>query len=166
MCSATMRDQEDSQDLRRAQYEHDEIQKLIRDRRDPRVPFVYAMTAAILGSAALLLWGVIGAVAISNPGAPQTRAFAAVVAFSAVLGVAACVSAFVYVSERGHRRRAAESDRIRDFQDNRQVRVIREAIGVFLNDGDAAARDFMTETQQIVNGRGGADVRQFRRPGR
>ncbi|MEV5211235.1 hypothetical protein AB0K35_27565 [Micromonospora sp. NPDC053740] len=165
MCTATMPHPEDSQDLRRAQYEHDEIEALIRARRDTRVPFVYAMTAATMGSAALLLWGVIGAVAISSPAAPQTRAFSAVVAFSAVLGVAACVSAFVYVSERADRRRAAESDRIRDYQDNRQVRVIREAIGVFLNDGDAAARDFMAETQQIVNGRGG-DVRQFRRPGR
>lgn len=164
MCNAPMPDQQDSQDLRRAQYEHDEIRELISRRRDPRVPFVYGMTAAGLSSVALLLWGVIGAVAISDPGAPQTRAFSSVVAFAAVLGVAASASAFTYVLERGDRRRAAESDRIREHHQVRQVRALKDAIGVFLRDGDEDARKLMAQTQQFINDTGtdGANVHRFR----
>ncbi|MCG5464330.1 hypothetical protein MED01_002496 [Micromonospora sp. MED01] len=124
----------------------------------------YRILAGLAGGAALLLWGYIFADSAHRPGAPIDRAYGAFLTFSAVVAVAAVMAGIIWLRERDASRHRAEADLIRAHYQGRQVKAIRDAIGVFLSDGDEAARQVMAHTQQIVNG--GASVSHLRGRGK
>ena len=155
---------EDSQELRNAEDEHREVRAILRRRQQHGASTTYRVLAGSAGSAALVMWGFIVANAAVNPGGHVGRAYAAFLALAVVVGVAAVAAVFTWLRERDGSRRSAEADRIREYQHTRQVKAIRDAIGVFLRDGDEDARWALTQTQNLINGTGtdGGNVRHFR----
>lgn len=153
---------EDTQDVGRTQDEHDDVRQIIRQRQKPGAPLAYSILAGLSGGAALLLWGYIFADSAHEPGAPIDREYGAFLAFSAVVGVSAAMSGIIWLRERDASRNRADADRIREHQHTRQVKAIRDAIGVFLRDGDEDARKLMAQTQQFINGTEGGTVHRFR----
>lgn len=152
----------DSQEITRVQSERAEVRALIRQRQDARVPPIYGISAGLLGAAAVAVWAVVVAYAAEKPPMPVTRAYAAALTLAAVLGVAASAATVTYVWERGARARTAAADRIREYDQDRLVRAVKDAMAVFIAEGDASAGAFMAQAQHLINGTEGGNVRQFR----
>ncbi|MFI2663389.1 hypothetical protein [Micromonospora carbonacea] len=155
--------QEDTQEIRRRSEEEDEVRAILKRRQKETGHRGYGITAAVLGVLALCTWIFIFADARRAFGEPITQGYAAFLAFSGVLGIAASAATFTWAIVRDERRRTAEADRIREYHEARHVRAIRDAIGVFLREGDAAALAALERTQGYLNGTDGQGVvRQFR----
>ncbi|WP_405099630.1 hypothetical protein [Micromonospora sp. NBC_01412] len=76
---------------------------------------------------------------------------------------AAVASLAAWAAVQDRRAQDAKADRIRAHDQARQERLIKDAVGVFLRDGDSAARELMEQTQRVINGADdGGVVRQFR----
>lgn len=153
----------DTQDLRRTEDEHREVRATLKQRQQHGAAMTYRVLAGVTGGLALLLWGFLIANSAHRPGAPIDRAYGTLLTFAAVAAVAAVITGIIWLRERDASRHRAEADRIRAYYQSRQVRAIRDAIGVFLREGDEDARKLMTQTQNFINGTGtDGNVHQFR----
>lgn len=159
MCSARI--DQDSQELRQLTREHEEVSRMLGRRQRQTNHFAYGAVAATLGILALMVWVFIFADARRTAGRPLTQGYAVFLAFAVVLGIAGSAAAFTWAIVTEQRKRAAEDDKIRDYHEGRQVRAIRDAIAVFLREGDAEAQALMERTQRLFNGTDGASVHPF-----
>ncbi|MEV0214404.1 hypothetical protein [Micromonospora sp. NPDC050695] len=160
-------DSVDTQDLRRAEDEHADVRRIIRQRQKATPPPIYRILTITTGSATLALWAIIYADSVNAPDAPIGRAYGSFLAFAGACALAAVVTLLSWLRERDASRHQAEADRIREFQHTRQVKALKDAIGVFLRDGDEAARQVMAHTQNFIDSTGtdGSNVHRFRSRG-
>ncbi|MFG1846878.1 hypothetical protein [Micromonospora carbonacea] len=152
MCSI-YNPQEDTQELRRRTEEEDEVRAILKRRQQETGHRGYGITAAILGVLALSVWIFIFADARRALHQPITQGYASFLAFSTVLGIVAGAAAFTWAIVREERRHAAEADRIREYHETRQVRALRDAITVFLRDGDRDTQGALTAVERLINSR-------------
>jgi hypothetical protein len=157
-------DQEDSQAIRRANADKEELEKIVRRRRTAIPPAVYRNLAMFTGSAAIVVWTIIFVDCIDDANADIGRAYGSFLALGGSCALAAVATLLSWLRERDAARHRAEMDHIREDQHQRQVKAIRDAIGVFLRDGDDEARRILAQTQNFINGTGtdGSNVRSFR----
>ena len=161
MCSTF--NAEDSQEIRRAGTEAAKVDGIIERRRRVGARWPYRTLATFTGTVAIVMWSLICADAATNPTAPVDRAYVALLTLAALAGFAAVVTGLVWLREHDASQHRADEDRIREQQHVREVRSVKEAIGVFLRDGDEDARWALTQTQQFINGTGtDGNVRPFR----
>lgn len=85
-------------------------------------------------------------------GAPLTSDYAAFLATSVVLGISAVAAALTWLIVFHVDRRAREVDEIRAYYEARQERAIRQAMELFLAEGDATARTLMEQVQTVTSG--------------
>lgn len=156
---------QDSQELRRVTQEEVEVHRILKRRQQQTHHFAYGVVASILGATTLIVWGFIAADARRSAEEPLTQSYAAFLSFAIFLGISASASALTWAIVWDGRKQAAEDDRIREFHEDRQVRALRDAIGVFLREGDADAREAMAQAQRLINGTDGGTVHQFRSRG-
>lgn len=159
MCSPRI--DQDSQELRRLTDEEAEVHRILKRRQEQTGRLVSGYVAAALGVLALAVWMFMVADSRHEFGHPLSQGYATVLGFSIVLGVAASATACTWAIVRDGRTRAAEDDKIREHHEARQARAIRDAIRVFLRDGDAEAQALMERTQQLFNGTDGGNVHPF-----
>lgn len=127
------------------------VERLIRRRRNSRTHVAFGVAAGVLGAVALCVWATVRADVAHGPDAPLSTTYAAYLAFAIVLGFAAFASAFTWLIVWNTNARVAEADRIREYHQARQVRVIQEAIGVFLRDGDRDTQGALRAVQSLIN---------------
>lgn len=155
------RGSDDSEDL--CHNEAREVEQLVRRRRKNKGHIVHGVIAGALCAAALCMWATVRADVAHTPGGPLSTRYAAYLAFAIVLGVAAAASTLTWLIVWNINARAAESDRIREYHEARQMRVIREAIGVFLQDGDRDTQGALRAVQGLINRSDSSNVTQFPR---
>lgn len=159
MCSPRI--DQDSQELRRLTDEEAEVHRILKRRQQQTNHLASGYVAATLGVLSLAAWMFMFADSRRAFGQPLSKGYATVLAFCIVLGVAASATACTWAIVRDGRTRAAEDDKIREHHEARQTRAIRDAIRVFLRDGDAEAQALMERTQQLFNGTDGGNVHLF-----
>ncbi|MFD6565497.1 hypothetical protein [Micromonospora profundi] len=161
MCSSYS--PEDSQAIRRADTETAKVDRIIDRRRRVGARWPYRILATLTGTVAIVMWSLICADAATNPTAPVDRAYVALLTLAALAGFAAVVTGLVWLREHDASQHRADADRIREQQHAREVKSIKDAIGVFLREGDEDARWALTQTQNFINGTGtDGNVRPFR----
>lgn len=146
-------------------HQEDEVREILRRRQKNINHFAYGLVAASLASTALMVWGFILSDALRDGGAPLTKGYASFLAFAMVLGIAASGAIVTWMIVRDGRRRAAEEDVIREFDQHQQLGAIHDAIAVFLREGDEAALRVLTQTRSLLDGHTDSEagsVRQFR----
>lgn len=143
MCS-TCSSQEDSQQLNRPDSEGE-------DRSVPRGSHrIFGRTAASLSFASGAVW--IFTAADARHGASLTLGYALWLSLALALSIAASAAACTWAVLKDNRRR-----------DARQMRAIRNAVKVFLRDGDRAADGAMTAVQSLIDRSDRSNVTQFPR---
>lgn len=140
MCSTGNPDGADTQDLRRVEDDNDEVRAILKKRQEANTPVAYRVLAAVTGGAALVLWGVVAASSVHEPGAPIDRAYGAFLTFSAVVGVAAVITGVIWLRERDASRHRAEADRIRRYRSDRLVKRTAAAVMSALHEEQRAER--------------------------
>lgn len=152
----TAYDGDDARNASRSQQE-----AIIARRRSNRTHSLYGIAAGILGTVSIYVWAGIRADVEHRVGMPLTADYAASLATSVVLGVSAVAATFTWLIVFHVDRRAREVDEIRAYYEVRQERAIRQAMDVFLAEGDATARTLMEQVQTVTNGTDGATVSRF-----
>ncbi|MBM0239362.1 hypothetical protein JNW88_23485 [Micromonospora sp. ATA32] len=140
--------------------EHDatEVRGILRRRRTTINPTVCSAIAGGLAAVTLLVSGFIYADVQHNPTELLTKQYAAFLAFALALAFAAAAAAFTWMIVRDARRRAADEDVIRQYHQQQQVDAIRDAIAVFLREGDASALKLMERTQEFLGAGTGTEM--------
>ncbi|MET8278387.1 hypothetical protein [Micromonospora sp. NPDC005174] len=143
MCTPS---QEDSQAIRRADAEKDELEKIVRRRQKATAPAVYRYLAMLTGSAAIVVWTIILVDCLDDPGADIGRAYGSFLALGGACALAAVATLLSWLRERDAAQHRAEVDRIREDQHRRQVKAIREVTrlafaGELVDDGDVRGLD-------------------------
>lgn len=152
----TAYDGDDARNASRSQQE-----AIIARRRSNRTHSLYGIAAGILGTVSIYVWAGIHADVEHRVGMPLTADYAASLATSVVLGVSAVAATFTWLIVFHVGRRAREVDEIRAYYEVRQEWAIRQAMDVFLAEGDATARTLMEQVQTVTNGTDGATVSRF-----
>lgn len=143
--------QDDTQEMRIRQAETEEVEQLVKDRRQGKAPVAYRIVGVLMGAAALIMWGFLGALAQLDPGATLTRGTATFLTFAVVVACGAVASLAVWAVVQDRRAQDAKADRIREHDRARQERLVKDALGVFLRDGDSSARESLERVQGLIN---------------
>lgn len=143
--------------------QEDEVRQVLRQRQRTINPVGHIVVASVLGGVTLLMCGSIYANAHHRPGEALTKGDAAFLMFAIIVGICAAAAAAATSSVRDARRRAAEEDLIRECHQQQQLSAIRDAIAVFLRDGDHEAHGALSAVQNLIDRTGTGNVRQFPR---
>lgn len=143
--------EEGAPDDRRDRDQENEVRHILRRRQRNTNHPVYGLVAAILGGTALLVWGFIYSDALHDGRDPLTQGYAAFLAFAIVVGFAATAAAATWMIVRDSRERGAEEDMIREHRQQQQLVAIRDAIAVFLREGDESALKVMAQTRHLLD---------------
>lgn len=150
----------DGDDTRNASRDQQEatVQAIIARRRNSRTHSLYGIAAGILGTVSIYVWAGIRADVEHRVGMPLTADYAASLATFVVLGISAVATTLTWLIVFHVDRRAREVDEIRAYYEARQERAIRQAMELFLAEGDATARTLMEQVQTVTSGTDGATV--------
>lgn len=149
----------DGDDTRNASRDQQEatVQAIIARRRNSRTHSLYGIAAGILGTVSIYVWAGIRADVEHRVGMPLTADYAAALAMSVVLGISAVAATLTWLIVFHVDRRARD----RAYYEARQERAIRQAMELFLAEGDATARTLMEQVQTVTSGTDGATVSRF-----
>lgn len=142
----------------RDQHEGAAVRAIIARRHRSRTHSLYGIAAGSLGAISIYVWAGIHADVEHRVGVPLTAGYAAALAMSVVLGISAVATTLTWLIVFHVDRRAREVDEIRAYYEARQERAIRQAMDVFLAEGDATARTLMEQVQTVTSGTDGATV--------
>lgn len=118
---------EDSQEHARVTSEHAQILRLL-EKRQKIGHTPTAVTAAILDSIALVLWGIILRDTHTSPSQPPTRAYLAFLALSSVIALAASTATLAWGIAKYVQRLTAESDRLKAYDEQQLVKRVTASV--------------------------------------
>ncbi|MFY1656027.1 hypothetical protein [Micromonospora sp. WMMD1274] len=107
--------------------------------------------AALLGGITFLVWGRIYSDARHDPSGVLTKGFATFAALGIALVIVAGGLAFTWLLAREGRVRTAEGDFLREYWQRQQMAAIRDAIRVFLQEGDESTARAIAQTRGLLD---------------
>lgn len=155
--------EEGARDSRREHDQETVVRKLLRRRQRNINPGGHLVVTSVLGGVALLMWGSIYADARHDPAEVLTTGYAAFLAIAISLGICAAAAGAAWSSVRDARRRAAEEDVIREFHQQQQLDAIRDAVAVFLREGNRETHGALSVVQDLIDRSDRSNVAKFPR---
>ncbi|AYF26837.1 hypothetical protein CSH63_05070 [Micromonospora tulbaghiae] len=131
--------------------EEETVGAILKSRQRNTAHAALGAITAVLGGITFLVWGCIYSDVRHDPSGVLTKGFATFTALGIALVIVAGGLAFTWLLAREGRVRTAQGDFVREYWQRQQMAAIRDAIRVFLQEGDESTARAIAQTRGLLD---------------